>query len=303
MTGAPASRPVATVLVTDMDNTLFDWLGMWHAAFGAMLDRITADSGVARETLEREFYALHQRHGTTEYAFAIQELPSLRARHAPEELPARYADAIEAYRAMRRRTLRLYPGVLETLRAIRAAGALVVAYTESRAYYAGYRVRMLGLDGVLDVLYSPPDHALPEGVTAALIRRYPPEHYRLHGTVHRHTREGVWKPDAAVLGDILRDVGAEPEEAVYVGDSLVKDVAMAQAAGVIEVFARYGDVRGRPGYALLRRVTHWSPAMLVGAEGLTEAGVRPTHVLAEGYAELPGLIDFRRFTPRRPPAA
>jgi phosphoglycolate phosphatase-like HAD superfamily hydrolase len=235
-----AARSSATVLVTDMDNTLFDWLGMWQAAFGAMLEHLIADSGVPRATLEAEFFAIHQRHGTTEYAFAIQELPSLRARHAldAEALPGRYAGAIDAYRVMRRRTLALYPGVRETLRAVRAAGALVIAYTESRAYYADYRVRTLELDGALDFLYSLPDHALPEGVTASQIRRYPPEHYRLRSTVPRHTREGAWKPDASVLRDILSDVGAEPAEAVYVGDSLVKDVAMAQAAGVVDVFAR-----------------------------------------------------------------
>ena len=292
------ARPAATVLVTDMDNTLFDWLEMWYAAFGAMLDRLVADSGVPREQLEDELFAIHQRHGTTEYAFAIQELPSLRARHPPEELPARYAAAIEAYRTMRRRTLVLYPGVLDTLRAIRAAGALVVAYTESRAYYADYRVRALGLDGALDYLYSLPDHALPEGMTASEIRRYPPEHYRLRQTIHRHTREGAWKPDASVLLGILGDVGAEPAEAVYVGDSLVKDVAMAQAASVVDVFARYGDVRRRPGYALLRRVTHWSAAMMARSEGLREADIRPSHVLTGGFAELLVRIDFRRFTPR-----
>ena len=295
MVASPA-RPAVTVLVTDMDNTLFDWLGMWQAAFGAMLERLVADSGVPRETLEEEFFALHQRHGTTEYAFAIQELPSLRARHPPEELPTRYAAAIEAYRTMRRRTLALYPGVLDTLRAVRAAGALVVAYTESRAYYADYRVRTLGLDGALDYLYSLPDHALPEGMTPSQIRRYPPEHYRLRSTEHRHTREGAWKPDASVLLEILRDVGAEPGRAVYVGDSLVKDVAMAQAASVVDVFARYGDVRSRPGYALLRRVTHWSPAMMARSEALREADVRPTHVLVDGFAELLALVDFHRFT-------
>src|SRR6478736_2604883 len=165
---AAAARSSATVLVTDMDNTLFDWLGMWQAAFGAMLEHLMADSGVPRATLEAEFFAIHQ-------------LPSLRARHAPdaEDLPGRYAAAIDAYRVMRRRTLALYPGVRETLRAVRAAGALVIAYTESRAYYADYRVRTLELDGALDYLYSLPDHALPEGVTASQIRRYPPEHYRL----------------------------------------------------------------------------------------------------------------------------
>jgi len=295
MVASPA-HPAVTVLVTDMDNTLFDWLGMWQAAFGAMLERLVADSGVPREALEEEFFALHQRHGTTEYAFAIQELPSLRAGHPPEELPTRYAAAIEAYRTMRRRTLALYPGVLDTLRAVRAAGALVVAYTESRAYYADYRVRTLGLDGALDYLYSLPDHALPEGTTPSQIRRYPPEHYRLRSTVHRHTREGAWKPDASVLLEILRDVGAEPARAVYVGDSLVKDVAMAQAASVVDVFARYGDVRSRPGYALLRRVTHWSPATMARSEALRESDVHPTHVLVDGLAELLALVDFHRFT-------
>jgi len=301
---AAAARSSATVLVTDMDNTLFDWLGMWQAAFGAMLEHLMADSGVPRATLEAEFFAIHQRHGTTEYAFAIQELPSLRARHAPdaEDLPGRYAAAIDAYRVMRRRTLALYPGVRETLRAVRAAGALVIAYTESRAYYADYRVRTLELDGALDYLYSLPDHALPEGVTASQIRRYPPEHYRLRSTVARHTREGTWKPDASVLRDILSDVGAEPAAAVYVGDSLIKDVTMAQAAGVLDVFARYGDVRSRPGYDLLRRVTHWSPAMLARSEGIREADVRPTHVLGDGFAELLDHVEFRRFTPPAPAA-
>jgi len=302
--GAGSGRPAATVLVTDMDNTLFDWLGMWQAAFGAMLEHLMADSGVPRATLEAEFFAIHQRHGTTEYAFAIQELPSLRARHAPdaEDLPGRYAAAIDAYRVMRRRTLALYPGVRETLRAVRAAGALVIAYTESRAYYADYRVRTLELDGALDYLYSLPDHALPEGVTASQIRRYPPEHYRLRSTVARHTREGTWKPDASVLRDILSDVGAEPAAAVYVGDSLIKDVTMAQAAGVLDVFARYGDVRSRPGYDLLRRVTHWSPAMLARSEGIREADVRPPHVLGDGFAELLDHVEFRRFTPPAPAA-
>jgi phosphoglycolate phosphatase len=296
------TRPAVAVVVTDMDNTLFDWLAMWHAAFGAMLDRLVADSGVPREVLEREIYTLHQAHGTTEYAFAIQALPALRARHPGEDLTVRYAAAIEAYRAARRATLRLYPGVLETLRALRAADVRVIAYTESLAYYAAYRVRALGLDGVLDALYSPPDHALPDGISPDMIRRYPPEHYRLHGTAHRHTRAGAWKPDAAVLRGILDEIGAAPDEAVYIGDSLLKDVAMAQAAGVIDVFARYGDVRGRPGYDLLRRVTHWPPAVLAGSEQRVEADVRPTHVLKDGFAELLDLIAPRRAAPRRSPA-
>src|SRR5262245_8688451 len=217
--GRSARRRV-TAVVTDVDNTLYDWMAMWWPAFGGMLARLADDSGVPRETLEREFHALHQRHGTTEYAFAIQELPSLLALHPGEALVARSATAIDEYRTARRRTLRLYPGVGETLGAIRAAGCLVVGYTESRAYYVNYRIRALGLDGLLDYVYSPPDHPLPGGVRPEAIRRYPAAHYQLARTVHRQLPEGTAKPDAAVLRGILREIGADPARAIYVGDSL-----------------------------------------------------------------------------------
>lgn len=293
--GARPPRRRVTALVTDVDNTLYDWMAMWSPAFGGMLDRLAADSGVPRDALEREFRALHQRHGTTEYAFAIQELPSLRALHPGEDLVARYAAAIDRYRAARRHALQLYPGVAETLAAIRATGCLVVGYTESRAYYVNYRIRALGLDGLLDYVYSPPDHALPDGMRPEAIRRYPPEHYRLTRTVHRHVAEGAWKPDPAVLRAILAELGADPGQAVYVGDSLVKDVAMARAAGVSDVFARYGDVPDRAGYDLLRRVSHWPRAMIAAAERTRETALAPTHVLRARFAELLDLFEFAPF--------
>jgi phosphoglycolate phosphatase len=220
------------------------------AGLGGMLARLAADSGLPREALEREFHALHQRHGTTEYAFAIQELPSLVALHPGEDLVARYAAAIDEYRTARRRTLRLYPRRRRGADGHPPPAASWAGYTESRAYYANYRIRALGLDGLLDCVYSPPDHALPGGVSPEEIRRYPAEHYELTRTVHRHTPEGAWKPDAAVLRAILAELGADPARAVYVGDSLVKDVAMARAAGVSDVVARYGDVPDRAGYEL-----------------------------------------------------
>jgi phosphoglycolate phosphatase len=252
---------------------------------------------VPRETLERELYAVHQRYGTTEYAFAIQELPSLAARHPGEDLVARYARAIDEYRTVRRRTLRLYPDVAATLVAIKAAGCLTVGYTESRAYYANYRIRALGLDGLLDYVYSAPDHALPIGMTPEQIRKYPAEHYRLTRTVQRHTPEGVWKPEAAALLGILGELGARPDQAIYAGDSLVKDVVMARAAGVVDVFARYGLVMDHPGYELLRKLTHWSPAMVAESEKTTAVDLVPSHVLERGFSELLHRFEFGAFTP------
>ena len=49
----------------------------------------------------------HQRYGTSEYAFLIQELPSLQGLHRGEDLKVVYAEAIQAYKNARTASLRL----------------------------------------------------------------------------------------------------------------------------------------------------------------------------------------------------
>jgi hypothetical protein len=53
--------------------------------------------------------------------------------------------------------------------------------------------------------------------------------------------------------------GADVSEVMCVGDSLMKDIVMAQGAGVTDVWAKYGESHRRDGYDLLRRVSHWTP--------------------------------------------
>lgn len=67
-----------TTLITDFDNTLYDWFHMWHECFGAMLKEIVRISGIDESILIPQIRAIHQKHGTSEYAFLIEELPALR---------------------------------------------------------------------------------------------------------------------------------------------------------------------------------------------------------------------------------
>ena len=174
----------AAILVTDLDNTLYDWFGFWHSSFTAMFNEVARISGLDRQLLEKEFRTVFQKHGTSEYAFAIQELPSLKVLHGENaDLPKLYSAAIDAYRDARRKSLHLYPGVMQTLTTLRARGCLLIGYTESLAFYTKYRLRRLGLDELLDFLYSPPDHEVPSDAS----RHYPAEHYDLRRTVHRET--------------------------------------------------------------------------------------------------------------------
>jgi phosphoglycolate phosphatase-like HAD superfamily hydrolase len=289
----PAKLTPIRVLITDLDNTLFDWLGFWHASFSAMLRRIEMDSGVPSTILRREFREVHQRHGTVEYAFSIEELPSLQRLHPGADLRAQYATAIEAFRTARREHLRLYAGVKAVLTQLHETGCKIVGYTESFAFYSAYRIRKLDLDLLLDDLYSPEDHDLPAGRTPDSLRRYPVSEYGLRRTVHHHTPRGARKPNPDLLLSIVKGVGARPADVAYVGDSLVKDVMMAQQAGVIDVWAKYGVAQNRSEYELLRAVSAWTDAEVERERKISQSEVHPSHVLENGFPDLFGIFDFQ----------
>lgn len=284
------------LVVTDLDNTLYDWFEFWYHSFGALLDRLVADSGIAREVLLREIKQVHERHQTSEYAFLVQELPSLLSLHPGQSIAEIYDDAVHEYRRARKKHLRLYPGVMETLETLKQEGVLLVGYTESMGFYSASRVRALGLDGVLDYLYSPADHALPAGLRPEQLRMYPPEYYRLDRTEHRHTPAGEVKPNPAVLLDIIDEVSGSVESSVYVGDSLVKDIWMAQDAGVVDVHAKYGTAHTREEYELLRAVTHWTPEQVEREKLASSRTVRPTFTLERSFREILDLFDFYAFS-------
>lgn len=282
-----------SVIITDLDNTLFDWVKQWHASFSAMLEKMIEISGVEREELISEIKRVHQAHGTAEYAFLIESIPLLnRDGLSRGDLINKYDDAIHAHRSARKRTLALYAGVRDTLIHLKNQGTLIIGYTESMAFYSSYRVRKLGLDGLLDYLYSPEDHELPKGLTADEIRMHPKSSYEYETTIHKYTPKGELKPNPRLLLDIISDQNCDIGDAVYVGDNLYKDVEMAQKAGVTDVHAKYGTAHTRDEYQLLIDVTFWTDEDVAREKALKEHDVKPTFTLNNGYAELLSLFNF-----------
>jgi phosphoglycolate phosphatase len=206
-------------LITDLDNTLFDWVEVWYQCFSAMLDEIVRISGVPREVLIPEIKAVHQKHGTSEYAFLIEELPSLEPLLNGRPATVVFASAIALYRERRREYLRLFPAVAETLLKIKGRGTRIVGYTESMGFYSNYRIRRLGLDGVLDYVFGPEDHSLPTGMTVEQLRSYPASSYELRFTKQLYTPRESKKPDTAVLNAIISDLGLSKKDCVYIGDN------------------------------------------------------------------------------------
>lgn len=278
------------VLITDVDNTLLDWQDLWYQTFSAMIDKVLEISGVDPNELYAQCSVIHQTYGTSEYSRLLEELPCLRERYGDDTMTV-MMPAIDAFRAARRRVLQLYPTVEESLVSLRAAGVLIAAFTESKAFYTNYRFRKLGLDGLVDYLYSPEDHRIPEETQRT--RFYEPEVYSFKHTVHHFTPEGELKPNPDILIQIIADLGASIDEVVYVGDNILKDVFMAQQTGVTDVHALYGASQHKPEYELLRKVTHWTPEMVERERhALKPGGLKPTYVLDKNFAQILPLFEI-----------
>ena len=274
------------LIVTDLDNTLWDWFHVWYASFSAMLAKLEDLTDLPSDVLEFEIRAVHRRVGTTEYTFVLDEMPCLVERAWPRRPSEVFREALAVRAQVRRAETRLYDGVFDTLQQLSSAGVTVVAFTESNAYWTEWRIRKTGLDGLISVLYSAPDQGFPEAVSRDELRTNDPSSYGLKATEHRTTPLGYFKPDPTILKSILDDWGVTASAALFVGDSLVKDIGMANSVGVPSAHAAYGVAVARPEYELLRRVTHWSDSDVERERSLVGLGApTPTYILSN-YADL-----------------
>lgn len=234
------------LVVTDMDNTLYSWIDYIVPAVEAMVAAVVQATGVPRIKVVQSLKAVYTKYESNEYPYALQEsslfqeFPEFGSFDKLVIDPAR-----AAFSEARRKYLKPYKGVVETLTALRARGIPVVALTDAPKNPAEQRAKRLGLDALLAGLYTMPGFQFPAGpdgealVAPDILQKEVKGEYRAQCPAIELPRE--WeKPNPAGLQRILVEQGVEPSEVLVVGDSVKKDVAVAQAVGCLALWAEYG---------------------------------------------------------------
>jgi FMN phosphatase YigB (HAD superfamily) len=284
-----------SVVITDLDNTLFDWLDTWYRTFSCLLAVLVEESGVPQATLEKEIHSVFQKYGTTEYSFLLQEIPSLRKLHPDEDLVKNYNQIMMAYR-MQREKIKLYPTVNETLFALKKIGCRLVAFTESQKNFTMMRMNASGIDRFFDFVFSPPDCISSQGNPDNFIQSKK-EFDDLKHAQHFEIKKGEYKPNPRILSEIIEIIGAQKEKCIYIGDNLMKDIFMAQEAGITDVYARYGQSQDTAAHELLRSVNHWTEEHIEREKTIyAHSGViTPSYILQSTFAEVLEWFDFVPF--------
>lgn len=284
-------QPKAVLL--DLDNTLYDWSAYFSRSFRATAFHLSQLADLSFDTIVHEASDVFRRHKTVEYGFWIQELPSLVHRH-PEmrghELARLYWPAVETFKSIRREMLVPYPGVVEGLATLRAYGCTVVAVTDAMHWHSEHRLAAIGLTDFVDWLVARPDYELPshtdfDEVSSGSDLPIGPE--RFVGLP-----DGIRKPDPEVVRYIARSLRTNIKATVVVGDSLPKDIAMAQAAGAPDVWAAYGTAVAAEDMDLLSSISDWSAADVEVARNPAQmrAELQPSHV-AWNFHEVVSIVE------------
>lgn len=144
-----------------------DWF--FIPAFYDMVQELSLLIDVSKEELLKEYKAIHQEVGSVEYPFATLNLPSVKKKYCGmtnEQVKVELNSAFHKFNSTRKKLLKLYPGVEDTLKFFHDNNITIVAYTESAEENGFYRLKKLGIDNyfkevyVSDSLFKRPD-AIP----------------------------------------------------------------------------------------------------------------------------------------------
>ncbi|MFT3698263.1 MAG: HAD family hydrolase [Kofleriaceae bacterium] len=254
-------KPRVRLLVTDLDNTLYDWVTFFATSFMEMVEAATRILAADKEKLLDDLRLVHRKYHNSEHPFALLETDTVRSTlvgATPEQCADRLNEAFHAFNSARKRTLRLYPSVLETLTELSAQGVRIVAHTEATVTNAQFRLSKLGIAKFIDRLYAL-EHVgeHPRAAGAEIVAGV--KNVRL-------IRHDERKPDPRVLRDISRDTQTPLNEILYVGDSIVRDIGMAKEAGAWAAWAKYGTEFAPEHWRTLVRVTHWTSEDIARSE-------------------------------------
>ena len=234
------------LVITDLDDTLYSWIGFFIPAFYDMVQELSILIDTPEEELLKEYKVIHQKMGSVEYPYATLNLPSVKEKYygmSDEQVKAQLNPAFHKFNAARKKLLKLYPGVKETLNFFYEHNIIIVAYTESAEENGLYRLKKLEIDKYFkDIYVSDSQFRCSNSIQLSM---------------NKHIVHGK-KPNADVLKEICREENISVNEAVYIGDSLTKDMMMAKQAGIISIWCDFSRDDTKELYSKLVAISHWT---------------------------------------------
>lgn len=188
------------VFLTDLDNTLYDFGGAMEQACLAVIRVI--GTGEHKDLIRACIFSPHG----VENLQTLVDFLHVRGITNEQIIKA----ACDEFEDTKNRYIIPFPGVIESMQQIHAAGIRIGAITNASSKFAQERLDLIGINDLIQLL-----------VTPDII--------------------GLKKPDPGAYRLAAEMMGCCPSQICVLGDNLINDIAPAQVVGMFGVHARYGD--------------------------------------------------------------
>jgi len=241
-----------------------------------------------QELILDDFRKVHQAYGDSEHPYSLLETDfalKLTPSFSKDQRKSYFDRAFYAFNSERKRSLKLYDGVMETFESLSQDGVDIVAYTEANLFAAVDRIDRLGVEKYFSQIYC-------KNRSVSKIPNYKEKksnwasNFPMKKVIELSA--GERKPNKKILQQICKDRKVSTDGCIYVGDSISRDIIMANDAGVVSAWAKYGASLPSSSYKKLVRISHWTEEDIKREINLKKVseGVEPNLTLEKSFSEI-----------------
>jgi phosphoglycolate phosphatase len=247
-----------SLLLIDLDNTLYNWVDYFGNSFRGMIHALSREMNLDEDELKAAFKVIYKEAGTLEYSFIIQKLPFIE-NYSHEEKNKIIDFGKKIFSIVRSKNLFPYTGVKETLKNLSSDGVLIVAVTNAPAYFAEARLKQLYLDHYIYGLAAWENSEIPvDEYTDEIIKKNEDGFYQSKHIKHRwHFSKDELKPNPFAYLRVINDLKLSHKNTYVIGDSIYKDLNPAKEIGATTIWAKYGTNYEEKNFNTLLEMTHW----------------------------------------------
>lgn len=264
------------MVILDMDNTIYNWLDVYSYCFQKQIEYLHEKTGIEVNTIKKSFKQVFKKYDSLEVPDAVLELniwdQCTMHREQIEDIQKVVQNILmDGWR----QNIKLYPHVRETLEWLRINSVYVIGISDAFSFWIDYRLTCLSMLECFDRIYALENSRI---IHSKVVKEAGKASNMIVFSSHE------LKPSTKVIEVVAEMYNVEKSEIYLIGDSLKKDIVMAQHAQVHDIWAKYGTAFKKGNSSLLSEVTPWKKQR----RGSDES-VKPSYTITD-FSQLREII-------------
>ncbi len=260
-------------LILDLDNTLYSWMDAFAPALNATSKYLSKKTKLSVKTIRESLKKVFLKHQSVEVIDFVKELDIWASDLNPfSERISIQNTAQDLFLEEFKIHLQLYPNVRNVLEWAKNNDYLLIAYSDARAYWIDFRLKVLDIESYFDRIYT-----LEDEIVNPIKSNYSPR-------LVQYLKEQC-KPNTAIICEIISNYNLSVKNVYAIGDNKRKDILPASKMGLNNIWAKYGMNSLPVNKRLMSSITPWTTSQRSGG-----GNIKPQYTI-DDFSEIIHIIE------------